>query len=296
MPRIISPPFLTAPKGSVGIIAWTLPDGDPLPAEWPGWDPTVDIHVTVTLEIDADRVIRDCQIQHDVSALMLTTTWRSGGTSMRGKGDARRLNAGSGEKIVLDLLIPGAELMGDVECSVQLVLAESPKSRTAVSPWRVGSVLWSHSRKILLGGMGGRFPIEWTEFSNSGQFHRDSGWQLDWNPDDLDVPALAGLRLYMNSESSPLVSAVESGANDHLLGFMHFNVARTLLMGVLENPEIEHGKFEDDSVGAVMTRLLKVVFEGDPVPAVRQRMFENRAHFESELQGRLKLLTGRAKR
>ena len=211
---------------------------------------------------------------------------------MRGKGEAHRLNSGSPSRIVLDLTIPGSELMGDVECSVQLVLAVTPESRTPLSPWRTGSILWSDSRKILLGGRGGRFPVEWTAFSDSGQFHRDSGWQLDWNPDDLDVPTLAGIRLYMNSESVALASAVESGGSDQLLGFMHFDVARSLVTGVLENSEIENPPFEPDSVGAVMTRLLTVVFEGEAISAIRQRMLENRAHFESELQGRLRLLIG----
>ena len=292
MPRIVSAPFLTAPQGSAGVVAWTLPDSDPLPGEWPGWDPTVNIEVSVAVELDADRIVNECQIGSDVSSLMLTTTWRSGGTSMRGKGEAHRLNSGSPSRIVLDLTIPGSELMGDVECSVQLVLAVTPESRTPLSPWRTGSILWSDSRKILLGGRGGRFPVEWTAFRDSGQFHRDSGWQLDWNPDDLDVPTLAGIRLYMNSESVALASAVESGGSDQLLGFMHFDVARSLVTGVLENSEIENPPFEPDSVGAVMTRLLTVVFEGEAISAIRQRMLENRAHFESELQGRLRLLIG----
>jgi len=186
--------------------------------------------------------------------------------------------------------------MGDVECSVQLVLASSPDSRAPLSAWRAGSILWSENKKILLGGRGGRFPVEWTAFSESGQFHRESGWQLDWNPDDLDVPTLAGIRLYMNSESDALNTAVESAGTNQMLGFMHFDVARNLVTGVLENPEIETRTFEPESVGAVMTRLLTVVFEGEAISAVRQRMKDNRAHFESELQGRLRLLTGRGSR
>jgi hypothetical protein len=249
MPKVVSTPFLTAPSGSVRVLAWTLPDGNPLPEEWSGWDPTVDIRVSVAIELDVEDVLRGCQLEIDPSYLTLSTFWRSGGTSLRGRGQVHRLTDNAPDRIVLDLAAPGSDLMGDVELRVQLVLGLVPEVRTPLSPWRAGSILWSDTRKILLGGRGGRFPIEWTAFSDSGQFHAGSGWQLDWDPDDLDVPALAGIRLYLNSESENLALAVESEGSDPLLPFMHFDVARTLITGVLENPELGTGERDPESVG-----------------------------------------------
>ena len=176
---------------------------------------------------------------------------------------------------------------------MSLVLPAMASTRTPLSAWRPGSVLWSDTRTIQLGGRGGRFPVEWTDFSEGREFHSESGWQLDWDPNNLETPALAGLRLYLNSASKRMVSAVEGGtvsSDSDLMRYMHYDVARVLVTGALGNSDFGTEVYPDESVGQTLGRLIRALFPDEEIPQVRQRMTDRPSRFDSELQGRLRLL------
>jgi len=298
MPGYVALPYLTASADHIRSVTWTDGNGDPLPAELKGWDPTTDIEVSVQIELDSAAVLDDCRLSANLDELSLVGVWRSAGTSIRGQGEKLSISRSySAEDHRIDFQIPGREVMESVHVTVALTVPEMVPKREPMGAWRPGSVLWSDTRQIQVGGRGGRFPTEWTDFTASGQFHPEAGWQLDWNPEDLDAPTMAALRLYLNQKSSRMVETVSEAATDtssELAEFLHFDIARTLLTGALSNSEFGTREFETETLGATLTRLHTAIFPGESPDQTRSRLRESPARFESELQGRLRLLKERS--
>ena len=83
------------------------------------------------------------------------------------------------------------------------------------SPTCPGSVLWEGEPRFVvdLEGTGTRFPTELRTFGDGNGFPPRAAWYLDWDRDDLSLPVLGSVRLYLN-EAHPMMAGLASGTSD----------------------------------------------------------------------------------
>ena len=296
MPPIVVSPYLKAPPGAVRTIAWTDAQGTPVPEELRGWDPTVDYSVNATVEMNPLEVLQHCRLPIS-TRLRLCVSWVSSGTSVRKGGEPVEIGARADAlTLTAGVVAEGGLVSGTLDLTATVSLSESAPVASPVSAWRAGSILWEDRQQVLLSGSDGRFPIEWTGFSESREFQTGGAWKLDWSPEDLDVPAMAGIRLYLNSENRRVLDAVSaqppSDSDGVILEVLHHDVARQLVTGILNVDEFGSREFEPSSIGAVILRLVTALFDNEPVSQIRQRMRDDQSRFDTELQGRLRFLAG----
>ena len=120
----------------------------------------------------------------------------------------------------------------------------------------------------------------------------NAAWALDWNPDDLEVPVLGGLRLLVNSGHDTLPDLLRSGMRDprtHAVrSFVMFDVARALVTGALRErplrrePRGVRGRFRRP----MLSDLLATCWPGVPAATLRTRSIDESPRFNAELQAR----------
>jgi hypothetical protein len=135
-------------------------------------------------------------------------------------------------------------------------------------------------------------------FQSSGpDFPSGAAWRLEWDPDDLEVPVLGGVRLHLNTDH-PLMEKVVATPDDPasrlVVAAMQFDVARTLLRGALERDDLAQRTtpWPADSVGKVLERLIKLRFPGLGAPTLQARLRSAPDAFDALLQDRLGLFRG----
>jgi hypothetical protein len=149
---------------------------------------------------------------------------------------------------------------------------------------------------VALEGAASRFPVTALDFAAVPRLPDDGAWALEWNVEDLDAPALAGLRLVVNAGDERLVAALRSGSSDPrsavIRSFVMFDVAKTLVHGALRsepflaNPE----SFEEGSVGRMLFELLALCWPNIPLKALAARSREDPGRVEAELQAHLQVM------
>jgi hypothetical protein len=133
------------------------------------------------------------------------------------------------------------------------------------------------------------------DFEGSGRLPVDAGWALEWNPEQLEGPVLGDIRLLVNSRDDVLLSALRSGAADPkatvVRSFILFDVARSLIDGALTNESFvsDPDRFEEGSVGRMLSELLAAAWPGVPVATLLSRRRDDPARLSAELQAHLRL-------
>ncbi|MGE2689079.1 hypothetical protein [Mycolicibacterium pulveris] len=256
------------------------------------WDPFTDLELVRTVEVDLDATREACLLGKDAS-FAITATWSCTTTRLGGSGRVVELGAEEGAiRATLELAIPGAMAGGRLNLATRLVLRHPGDDASPISPRRPGTILWVETSQIALEGGASRFPITAVDFSQSLHYPDNAAWALDWNPDDLEVPVLGGLRLIINSCHAVLPDLLRSGSADSrthaVRSFVMFDVARTLVLGALgndrfvENPDA----YEEYSVGRMLSDLMASCWPGVPVPTLRARSVDESPRFNAELQAR----------
>ena len=116
-------------------------------------------------------------------------------------------------------------------------------------------------------------------------------WSLHIEDADLNRNVLSTVRLHLNS-THHVVRAVLSADNEPLADvvgdMINLDVARRLITRALANSEFDPEKedYEEGSLGATYTQLLRRAFDSQNVYQVRQLRNNDETRFEAELQDR----------
>lgn len=276
---------------------WEILEGDevmPLPEELPDWDPMTTVHLRRRVTVDLEGVRADCGLDAG-DRVRVVGSWRSTGSTLRGLGTVHDHALSEGRlEIVLEMKIPGTEVARDVTVRATLLLLEASAAGSAVSPHRPGSLLWSDERTVLLEGIASRFPLELVDFASTTWLPAGAAWFLEWDPDELDLPLLGSVRLYVNTAVPSVVEAIR-GANPDMAAkaisqMIRLDVARTMILGALSNADFarEPKAFGKDTVGAAVRGMIEVFFDGEDPRALRERLLPG--EFDAQLQAKLKFL------
>lgn len=296
MARTSSPPFRRV-GGAEPRLEWFLvrSDGEyrDLPASLNDWDPAASI--TAAVRVVADRADIETRTGVGTDAnLRLNVSWYCRTTQVRGSGDTLDLGQTKSEGVMLTCMAPGDQLGGEVEFRVALVLASPGSTSSGLAATIPGSVLWEATQKVVIEGIGGRFPMVWVDFEASG-LPTGAAWYLDWDPHALDDGVLHGARLHLNRSHERLRQAVEDPSTPEgqaILEFLYFDLGRTLITGALRNGDFveQPDRFQTDTLGDELRRLIGMTFPGVPVSHLADRLKHQPATFERDLQHGLRIL------
>jgi hypothetical protein len=290
-----TPPFLKPPGDSVKPTPWRMvvQGQDPFLANvLPEWEPGTDLHLVRTAVVDPALVRRASGLPED-AVLRMGVAWHCTGTTLRGRGTVVTLPTSGEVRIPLELRIQGRDLAGSLRVRSMLVLG----GRLPPAPLRArrpGTLLWEDIHDVVLEGGGARFPMEVISFSQSSwRLPNHAAWALEWDREDLELPLLGALRLYLNADH-PAVSAALAKPTDPasttLIAALHHDVARQLVVGALLSDEFVERteKWPAESVGEVIHKLLSNRFKGDSPQDLRERLRQEPSQFEATLQDHLR--------
>jgi hypothetical protein len=295
MTRIQSLPYLTPAPGRMMLGNWQIVRNKiaaPLSELLPDWDPAVSIQATVSVQVDLDGILSDCNLASDAS-LRLAAAWYCPGTVLRGCGDRVDLNkANTSKNIELCTEVEGINLAKAAEFSVRLVLLHHGADVKKFAPKLPGSILaQSNPYRVIIEGEGPRFPIEVIDFSDT-YFATNAGWVLRWDPQDLHQTVLGDIRLYINSQHERVKRAVSENLLEDfdIREAVRYDVARTLIYGALSRDEFvaDPDAFEDGSIGAATRNMLRVYFPEFSFSELRDRI-QRPESFDPRLQEKLRL-------
>lgn len=266
----------------------------PLPEELPDWDPMTTIHLRRRVTVDLAGVQADCGLG-PTDRVRLVASWRSAGSTLRGLGHVHDHALADGRaEVVLEVRIPGTDVARDVSVRSTLLLLESHTPGSLVTPRVPGSLLWSDERTVLLEGIASRFPLELVDFGSTTWLPAGAAWFLEWDPEELDLPLLGSVRLYVNSAIPAVANAIRAANPDAaakaIAQMIRIDVARTMIQGALANVDFarEPKAFGKDTVGAAVRGMIEVFFDGEDPGALRERLLPG--EFDAQLQAKLKFL------
>jgi hypothetical protein len=267
----------------------------PLTSELPHWDYNVDLRLVRSLIAHEGEIRSGCLLQpHD--SVVAVVVWRSSGNNVRGRGCVVPIgNSEKPREFTLSADIPGHMLAGDVDISTQIVLGEACDRDNLLAPRFPGSILWSDNIRVSLEGHASRFPMEAVDFNAVSWAPYNAAWYLAWNSDDLHIPYLRNVRLFINSSNPTVVASVQAGSPSPeqaaIKSAVYYDVGRQLMRGALTNEELLESptSFTEGSTGRALLRMLSVFFPGTRPTALRDMMTARSEYFDGMLQGTLRL-------
>jgi hypothetical protein len=137
--------------------------------------------------------------------------------------------------------------------------------------------------------------MEVVDFSAVHWAPYQAGWYLSWSKDELHVPFLRNVRLYLNSSHAMVIGSVQSAnptAEQKVIrSAIYYDVGRQLVRGALENEDfvLHPEEFAEGSTGHALVRLIRTFFGSETPRALRSTMRDRPEYFDSLLQGSLKL-------
>lgn len=291
-----APTYLLPPSSAVSPDHWRLADGQELPPRLDHWDPNTDTEVSRTVEVDLDLVRSTCAL-HEDATFSLVPSWWSNRTRIGGRGGVVELGLNQGTvRASVMMSVPGVAVGGRLDLRTMLVLRSPGAGPSAVSPRREGAILWSDETRVSLEGAAARFPVAAVDFAEIRRLPDTAGWALEWDPDDLEAPILASVRLLINVTDEALIGALRTGSSDTrsalLRSFIGYDVARSLVHAALRSerfvsdPEV----FESESVGRMLFELLALCWPGVPVKSLAVRLRDDPARIDAELQAHLDVI------
>ena len=294
-----TPPYIRLKRTSIRCSNWRRAGRGDLEDQGliEDWDQNLVFTVTRTVEIDSS-IAAEAGLRSG-ARLILMPTWWSNGTYLRGRGEAQEFVVDSelGRKTYsVALTLEGVNLARNVELRLALVLAaptdEMLKDRLIVH--RPGSVLWDDCIRLRLEGEAPRFPISVVDFSENRIGPIGACWRFEWNSVDPTLPAMATMRLFVNSRQKAFYNAITSqdptptqvairSALKHAIGFEMLHLA----IGHADELEQSRGEFMPDSAGHVMLDLVDRIFPGLGPVACAEFRKQRFGEFSAEVQSKL---------
>jgi len=259
-------PYLVPLPDTVRWGAWELFDGDwgLLPSEVEGWDSGTDLRIRRSCLIDVGRFRSETGV--DVGAVVVTVSWQSSTTSMRGA--AASVRPSSGGFAQLDAVLPAERVSGTVSIRSTVSLA-SPGSPALPGVARLPGSVLSEDRVALILDRGDQlFPVDAIDFAST-RLAPEASWHLETSI-DLEGPFFGSFRVLLNTRDSELVAAVARGQRDRrqdaLVDELEGAVAAQLIeFGLgLRNDLDQRTDWPENSTGEVLCRALAAL--PPPIP------------------------------
>ncbi len=252
------------------------------------WDCTTDVRAETQVQVEHQSVLSQTHLTDDDTIALVIVAQST--TVPHVQVSDPTVITGSGTFTVSLDLVPH-ETGGTVSLERQLLL-QGRRSDDPTSASEPGSILWADSENFVveLEGEHSRFPSEQVDFSKAGLPSR-AMWSLHIEDADLNRNVLSTVRLHLNS-THHVVRAVLSADNEPLADvvgdMINLDVARRLITRALANSEFDPEKedYEEGSLGATYTQLLRRAFDSQNVYQVRQLRNNDETRFEAELQDR----------
>lgn len=283
-------PYLRPGPDSIEYEGWTINGSEPLPERLEHWDQFSDINLELAMEVDPQKIATETGLGPD-ARFTAVATWYSTRTRIGGCSESLDFEASEEPfRLEMEVHVPGSDAGGRLRLSGAIALRWAGTASSAISPLREGAALWSRSEDVFLEGTASRFPISVLAFSKSGRFPDSAGWALDWDPDDLEVPVLGGLRLLLNSEDDVLVASLRTGASDAMSKavrkFVFMDVVRTLVHGALRNEQFVRSPdaYPEASVGRMLRHIVTEIWPSTTVAGVRARLLTDQTALDTEIQ------------
>jgi hypothetical protein len=299
--REIVLPYLTASSGAWQLGGWQrlTEDGSvPLGDRLDHWDYSIPLALSCEIKVDVGRIRAEAAID-EADRLTLACFWEASSTGIRRVGFTTELPAAGDVTVSPVLQLDGGLLGGRLKLMRQVVLMGLGSRRDQLAATRAGSVILAEAaadvHSVLLEGIAARFPTEIADFSSLPIAEPDALWYLDIATGDLDVAALAAMRLYLNAAHPAIMRALdpEDSVGGMVRSTMRWDVARTVIVNALRNGDFVEGwgAFEEDSLGDAIQGLIQRYWPGETAAALRERERAHPARFEYQLQARLRLMT-----
>lgn len=275
----IALPFLVLPNEVVTFTGWMIgPPGGPLydaPDVLDDWDYEQDIQVAVQVEVDFPQAAAHLGINASELKLAVTLVAGTGVGSLPRRLDRLKTEVidENNPAIMLEGLILGRNLSGQLQLSLRILLDSPPGSGNALSPKQRGARLWQIHRNILIeDGGDSRFPIELASFSENfqGNSERYAPWLVDWNPDAFEADFGGNVRLYVNADLGNVVARFVEG--DALtLQTMVADVMTQMIDVALDlDGEEDLTQFHEGSIGHQTRVWIDNAFPGQSLDSIRQ--------------------------
>ncbi|MBX3738962.1 MAG: hypothetical protein KF715_19875 [Candidatus Didemnitutus sp.] len=279
----------------------SLSDGEPIR----DWDPSLALQCTREIEIDLVRLSRSGGLKPGAFVSLLPTWW-SEETSLRGCGAAHHIQVGASggrQRFTLEITVPAEEIAGSLQLRSVLVLAAASPAmeRDRLAPRRPGSVLWEDSISVLLEGDAPRFPMSVVDFVTDAVGPASACWCLEFSPPDPTLPAMAALRLLVNSRHEIFRQALVSTAPTEAQlairsGLKHAVAVEMVNLALCHARDLELGPHEAGTAGRVLADLLARVFPGESPVALQEKMKTEPAKLAMAIQAAMGLYSPQAMR
>ncbi len=258
------------------------------------WEPTTVLDGEITVRLDLPGILRACGLGSDAK-LRLVAGWRSSGTMLRGSGTRVDLSTNNSKRpITVRVSVSAAEVSHDLVLFAALILVTPGSQAHRLSPKVPGSVLWLTENRILVDNESLYFPTEITDFrSRTWDVPSEAGWYLQWDPEDLYQSVFSDVQLYLNA-SHPAVSSTlvaKESPSDMLQQILFFDLARTLIIGALANPEFVNDptQYPEGSAGAAVHNIICEYFPNETAASLYAKS-KSPSLFEATLQHHLAFL------
>lgn len=257
-------PYLVPDPGTVRLSPWhslTADGWHVLPERLQAWDPDTNLALRREAAVDVTRIRRECGLPPDAE-LAITITWISSSTDMR--SSAAPVLVTTEEPQILDCLLPGGQLAGEVTIMTTLTLARQSTAPRPGAAWLPGSILMKDRQTTTLGPTDPPFPMHQIDFART-RLDPDASWHLETST-DLNAPFLGTFLLLLNTRDKELTDAVARGhktpRQTALMEELEHGVGTLLLeLAVDLRGEIEDG--HDWPTGTV-GNVLKRIIDGSP--------------------------------
>jgi hypothetical protein len=293
-------PFLR-PSEDALIVKWTVNGVESIESsEIPHWDPATSIKIQANVSINLQKIKDQCKFSDD-DIIRISFKWLSLGTNLLKCSESvdTPLETGLFEDTLergFSTEIDGGLIFDHVKCSIIISVVNNCKN--SIHPFiKKGAILLAKDLEINLDSEESRFPVEQIDFNNNFHLPADAGWFLDWNPDDLTIMALGGIRLYINSHHQNIVKAVtmreKTPVNSAITQMIKFDIARSLFFGALQNEKFleDPDDYEEGSIGKHVVRLIDITFPNEDINGLSNQVKDSkkRQNLECKLQEKLKL-------
>lgn len=250
-----TPPYITPDPTSAVLGPWML-DEAPLPELDDTWDPSTDLTIRRSVDIDASAIRRDSGLPGD-TPLALAVTWRSMPSHL--SGAALRIAPLEPGEQVIEVVLPGERIGGTLTIRTTITLAEDVRTAGPGVAHAAGSVLIEESQDVVLQGDAGRFPVTVEDFAEC-PWDTDASWHLTLG-EELRAPFIASCWLSINSRDRELVDAItsrERSERELALIDETFHAVTMLMIEAGELAErtyrLADGEWPAETLGSVLVR------------------------------------------
>lgn len=273
-------PFLSLPDEAVTLERWMIGQTGglllPLKPILDEWDYAADIELRGYISIDMSAGAEMLAIPREeleLAVVLKIGTGRGRFPRIVERVRSRIVDMTTDQPIELHAVVPGNTLSGRLFARVDVLLAKPAKNASVLSPFRIGSRLWSNEFSVELeDGGDNRFPLEVVSFTETFPSHGyvNAPWYLSWRPGGLAADFGGSIRLYVNSDHAGLAERVVDGDTLTLQTILG-DVMVQMIGAALDAEDLAEqlDGCEEGSVGAQIAGWLDLAFHGRGLSEVR---------------------------